>query len=111
MRLALLFALVAAAHAFHAPMPAVRATAGRPAVRIAMSDEKVPVTRPKSGLGRTVDQDGKSNVWAVEPKMRVDNSDFNAADPKIVAGGIAAILAIVAIPLFPTLFSGANAGY
>eukprot|EP00302_Diacronema_sp_CCMP2436_P004239 CAMPEP_0179853252 /NCGR_PEP_ID=MMETSP0982-20121206/9254_1 /TAXON_ID=483367 /ORGANISM="non described non described, Strain CCMP 2436" /LENGTH=117 /DNA_ID=CAMNT_0021738965 /DNA_START=30 /DNA_END=383 /DNA_ORIENTATION=+ len=91
-----------------------RAPAGALASRVRASsrpnflmaeDDKVPMIKTKSGLGRTVDQDGKSNVWAVEPKMRVEKNEMSMSDPKILAAVVAATLALVAIPLFPTLFS------
>ena len=35
-----------------------------------------PPSPPASGrLGGTIDQDGKSNVWAVEPGMKVEQAD------------------------------------
>jgi hypothetical protein len=104
---AMMFATV---QGFHAPAPLAlcsRVVSSRQSFTMDDKDMK-KIIKTKSGLGRTVDQDGKSNVWAVEPKMRVDNSETNLADPKIIAGIAAAILAVVAIPLFPTLFSAAN---
>ncbi|KAG8469284.1 hypothetical protein KFE25_007802 [Diacronema lutheri] len=109
-----LVALVAGTHAFQAPA-APRALLSR--VRAAqpsfvMAEERdVPMVKTKSGLGRTVDQDGKSNVWAVEPKMRVENKPMSMSDPKILAAVGALVLVAVGIPLFPTLFSGANGQY
>ena len=60
---------------------------------------------PSSGsrLGGTVDQDGKSNVWAVEPTMKVDKTDKGVmafAPVALIAG-----LAVLAVPLLPLLFA------
>ena len=45
--------------------------------------------------GVSVDQDGKSNVWAIEPKMEVSSksSDENTQSALIAGGGIAAAAA------------------
>lgn len=42
--------------------------------------------------GVSVDQDGKSNVWAIEPKMEVSSksSDENTSAALIAGGGFAA---------------------
>jgi len=60
--------------------------------------------QPQQGrLGATVDQDGKSNVWAVEPSMKVDNEDkgLMAFAPVVGVAG----LAILLVPLLPLLFA------
>lgn len=48
-------------------------------------------------LGSSRDQDGKSNVWAVEPKMRVEGTDVEAPDSSsfAVAGGVVGALVVV----------------
>ena len=50
--------------------------------------------------GVSFDQDGKSNTWAIEPKMEVkmDNND-NGVNPLLVAGGasIGVVASVVAI--------------
>merc|ERR1719247_2582455 len=60
---------------------------------------------PKSGsrLGGTIDQDGKSNVWAVEPTMNVEKVDKGllAFAPIIGVAG----LAVLSVPLLPILFA------
>ena len=45
-----------------------------------------PSPPPKGRLGSSVDQDGKSNIWAVEPKMAVDQ-DAGASGGGIIAVG------------------------
>jgi hypothetical protein len=65
-----------------------------------------PSPPPPSGrLGGTIDQDGKSNVWAVEPTMKVDSTSQSkglvAFAPVI---GIAGLIVLL-IPLLPILFA------
>lgn len=52
--------------------------------------------RPKR-LGTSVDEDGKSNVWAVEPKMQVEVGTEGQAVKQIsiIAGGAVAAIALV----------------
>lgn len=90
--------------------PTAFAGASQPTARFAsslspemMADGGAPPPPPKSGrLGGTVDQDGKSNVWAVEPTMQVDKGDkgLSAFFPVIAVG----VLAIVSVPLLTTIF-------
>ena len=60
---------------------------------------------PSGGrLGTSVDQDGKSNVWAVEPKMQVEVSEEGAGLKQTLlfgvgAGVVAAIVATVVTSL------------
>lgn len=53
----------------------------------------------KGRLGTSVDQDGKSNVWAVEPKMQVEVGKEGEGVMKggIVAGGAVAALALAGV--------------
>ena len=48
--------------------------------------------------GVSTDQDGKSNVWAIEPKMEIENksSDEKTGSALIAVGGFAAFAAIAA---------------
>lgn len=50
-------------------------------------------------LGATVDQDGKSNIWAVEPKITVDEGTDNKA---LIVGGVVAII-LAGIAFLPQL--------
>ncbi|CAM9734691.1 unnamed protein product [Scytosiphon promiscuus] len=47
-------------------------------------------------LGSSRDQDGKSNVWAVEPKMRVEGTDVESPESNklVVVGGIIGVLVV-----------------
>ena len=52
-----------------------------------------PSPPPKGSLGSSVDQDGKSNIWAVEPKMAGDQ-DAGASGGGLIAIGAGAVLAL-----------------
>jgi hypothetical protein len=58
----------------------------------------------KGRLGGTVDQDGKSNVWAVEPSMQVQKGANTGLQPFKWVIGVAALL-VLSIPLLPVLFA------
>eukprot|EP00538_Stauroneis_constricta_P005952 CAMPEP_0119554180 /NCGR_PEP_ID=MMETSP1352-20130426/6743_1 /TAXON_ID=265584 /ORGANISM="Stauroneis constricta, Strain CCMP1120" /LENGTH=73 /DNA_ID=CAMNT_0007600725 /DNA_START=164 /DNA_END=385 /DNA_ORIENTATION=+ len=49
--------------------------------------------------GVSVDQDGKSNVWAIEPKMEVSTktSEENMSSALIAGGGLAAFAVIAGL--------------
>mmetsp|Transcript_165 Transcript_165/g.437 ORF Transcript_165/g.437 Transcript_165/m.437 type:complete len:112 (-) Transcript_165:74-409(-) len=49
------------------------------------------MTPTKGRLGSSVDQDGKSNIWAVEPKMQVGDE---AGAGSAVAVAVGAVLAL-----------------
>eukprot|EP00596_Hydrurales_sp_CCMP1899_P001581 CAMPEP_0119041506 /NCGR_PEP_ID=MMETSP1177-20130426/12501_1 /TAXON_ID=2985 /ORGANISM="Ochromonas sp, Strain CCMP1899" /LENGTH=103 /DNA_ID=CAMNT_0007007607 /DNA_START=203 /DNA_END=514 /DNA_ORIENTATION=+ len=62
-------------------------------------------------LGRSRDQDGKSNIWSIEPKMVVEEEDEDpegdgkgGGNKNLAIGGAVIGAALVALPLF-TLFS------
>merc|ERR550539_968072 len=48
--------------------------------------------------GVSVDQDGKSNVWAIEPKMEVSSksTEEKASSAVFAVGGLAAFVAVAA---------------
>ncbi|EKX39901.1 hypothetical protein GUITHDRAFT_154260 [Guillardia theta CCMP2712] len=62
-----------------------------------MQDNDGPAS-PKR-MGASVDADGKSNVWAVEPKMQVQDPESSGQSTALIGGvaaaGIAAIAAIL----------------
>lgn len=51
-----------------------------------------------SERGVSLDQDGKSNVWAIEPKMEVESksSEEKTSSVLFAAGGLAAFAAVAA---------------
>lgn len=61
-----------------------------------MADDKNPVER-----GVSMDQDGKSNVWAIEPKMEIENksSEEKTGGALLAVGGLAIFGAIAAFAL------------
>uniref|UniRef100_A0A7S0L765 Uncharacterized protein n=1 Tax=Coccolithus braarudii TaxID=221442 RepID=A0A7S0L765_9EUKA len=65
--------------------------------------ETPPPPPPSGRLGATVDQDGKSNVWAVEPSMKVEGQDKGIMAFAPVVG--VAALAVLCVPLLPLLFA------
>ena len=67
--------------------PAISPSASTAPAPMAMSPP------PKGRLGSSVDQDGKSNIWAVEPKMAVDQ-DAGASGGGLIAIGAGAVLAL-----------------
>mmetsp|Transcript_113990 Transcript_113990/g.322719 ORF Transcript_113990/g.322719 Transcript_113990/m.322719 type:complete len:234 (+) Transcript_113990:76-777(+) len=77
------------------------ARVGVPARQSPQSSEPTPQSKR---VGASIDADGKSNVWAVEPKMTVvDTKEGNPVlkwGPVVGAAGIGAAL----IPLLPKLF-------
>merc|ERR1712222_190022 len=72
-------------------------------VSLIHAQETPPPPPPSGRLGATVDQDGKSNVWAVEPSMKVEGEDKGLMAYAPVAG--VALLALLAVPLLPLLFA------
>jgi hypothetical protein len=61
-----------------------------------MADEDP--SSPTSERGVSLDQDGKSNVWAIEPKMEVDakSTEEKTSSAIFAAGGLAAFAAVAA---------------
>ena len=87
-----------------APLEALVVGAAAPrgvSVRVRM--DTPPPPNSGSRLGGTVDQDGKSNVWAVEPAVKVEKTDKGIMAYAPVAG--IALLAVAAVPLLPILFA------
>lgn len=75
-------------------------TATPPFVALKMSTEEdndMPRKIPTIERGVSVDQDGKSNVWAIEPKVEVDNrSSEEKTTSALVGGGAFAAIAAAA---------------
>lgn len=75
----------------------------RSRIALRMSEEDVAESAPASTSstverGVSLDQDGKSNVWAIEPKMEVDSksSEEQASSTLVAVGGLAAFAAVAA---------------
>lgn len=50
-------------------------------------------------LGRTKDQDGKSNIWSVEPKMEVVYEEISELNKNILTVGLIATGMLASLPL------------
>ena len=50
-----------------------------------------------------MDQDGKSNVWAVEPQVKVEKTDKGLLQFAPIAA--VAVAAVLSVPLLPILFA------
>lgn len=53
-------------------------------------------------LGRSKDQDGKSNIWSIEPTMEVeeDEEGGGVAKKNLIVGGVVIGAALACLPLF-----------
>jgi hypothetical protein len=80
----------------------------RTSLRLSATDENKPNAQSIAGSGPqfmergvSVDQDGKSNVWAIEPKVEVEtkSSEEKGAAAMLAGGGIAAFAAFAAVVL------------
>ena len=82
-----------------------RNTVARPsfvARRMSEEDQSEPAPVVKTiERGVSVDQDGKSNVWAIEPKVEIDtrSSEEKTGSALIGVGGFAAFAAMAAVIL------------
>ena len=74
---------------------------------VAPADEDKAFFEPNKRvrLGRSRDQDGKSNVWSIEPRMEVEDSDEDeeSVNVNIKVAGLAIGAAIVSLPIFLAL--------
>ena len=51
-------------------------------------------------LGRSRDQDGKSNIWSIEPRMEVEEEEGDQTKKNLlIAGGVIGV-AIACLPIF-----------
>jgi len=56
-----------------------------------------------SRLGRSKDQDGKSNIWSVEPKMEVIEEEITGLNKNILTGGLIVTGFLATLPVLYTL--------
>jgi len=54
-------------------------------------------------LGRSKDQDGKSNIWSVEPKMEVIEEEITGLNKNILTGGLIFTGFLATLPILYTL--------
>jgi len=54
-------------------------------------------------LGRSKDQDGKSNIWSVEPTMEVVEEEITEVNKNILTGGMILTGILASLPLLYTL--------
>lgn len=50
-------------------------------------------------LGRSKDEDGKSNIWSVEPKMEVVQEEITELNKNILTGGLIVTGFIATLPI------------
>jgi hypothetical protein len=57
-------------------------------------------------LGRSRDQDGKSNIWSIEPRMEVEEDEEEEQTQKnLLIGGAVISAAIACLPVFTAISS------
>ena len=57
-------------------------------------------------LGRSRDQDGKSNIWSIEPKMEVvEEEEGGSLGKNLLVGGLVIAVSLAALPLFSAFSS------
>jgi hypothetical protein len=75
----------------------------------AQADKKLFDMNKNVRLGRSRDQDGKSNIWSIEPAMEVaEEEDADESSPinkNLVIGGAVIGVALACLPVFNALSS------
>jgi hypothetical protein len=69
------------------------------------SDAKLFDMNRRVRLGRSRDQDGKSNIWSIEPTMQVEEEEEGGVSKNVVVGLSVLVAALVSLPLFSSLSS------
>lgn len=87
-----------------APMQMAPSVHGAHSAALCRLRAEAPPPPPKGRLGATIDQDGKSNVWAVEPTMQVDQASEKGAMAYAPVVAVAAGIVLL-LPLLPLLFA------
>ena len=54
-------------------------------------------------MGRSKDQDGKRNIWSVEPKMEVIEEEITEVNKNILTGGLILTGFLATLPVLYTL--------
>ena len=82
---------------FYFTAPVSRTSVPRTVVFEQDTIDEVQSSIPTVERGVSVDQDGKSNVWAIEPKMELsDKTNEEKTQSALIAGGGLALFAVVA---------------
>lgn len=63
------------------------------------NDLKIDTINKKIRLGRSKDQDGKSNIWSVEPNMEVVNEEITELNKNILTCGLIVTGFLTSLPL------------
>merc|ERR1712032_563516 len=84
--------LVASAQAFTTPFGVK--SLSRSSKLFENSVETPPAKTPTVERGVSVDQDGKSNVWAIEPKMEVSTKSSEETTKSALIAGVGLIAAV-----------------
>jgi len=84
---------------FFVTAPIARTAPAPRTVVFAKDDDSSAGSQAERGV--SVDQDGKSNVWAIEPKMEVStkSSEENTQTALIAGGGLAVFAVIAGVAL------------
>lgn len=93
--LALVFSVIGNSAAF---VPIARSAPSTRVVAFAEGDDSQSSFSSRTAeRGVSVDQDGKSNVWAIEPKMEISTkSSEEKTQTALIAGGGLAVFAVIA---------------
>lgn len=65
-----------------------------------LEDKKMFDMNRRVRLGRSRDQDGKSNIWSIEPSMQVEEEEGEATSKNLIVGAAVIGAAVAALPLF-----------
>ena len=67
------------------------------------ADRKIFDMNKRVRLGRSRDQDGKSNIWSIEPTMEVVEETESGLKKNLLIGGLVIGTAVAVLPLFSLL--------
>lgn len=112
--LLLVVALTSSTFAFRMNVPLNRISAKSPLTVSAAEDDQQPEAdfgeaddpqmfemNRRVRLGRSRDQDGKSNIWSIEPTMEViDEEEGGSLQKNLFIGGAVIAAALISLPLF-----------
>lgn len=67
------------------------------------NDSEIDTKSKPLRLGKSKDEDGKSNIWSVEPKMEVVNEELTELNKNILTGGLLFTGFLASLPLLYSL--------